>query len=77
MRMATISDDIRESRKLVRMYSGDVDGRLPPGNKGHVLGQALSRDKPDPRDINNPWRKFFDPPELSEAERCVCTRSLK
>ncbi|KAI1362156.1 hypothetical protein F5Y08DRAFT_355550 [Xylaria arbuscula] len=67
--MAGVSDDVRESRRLVRMYSSEVEGRLPPGNKSHVLGQVLSRDKPDPRDINNPWRKFFDPPELSDGER--------
>ncbi|KAI1750559.1 hypothetical protein F4782DRAFT_509432 [Xylaria castorea] len=68
-RMASLADDVRESRRLVRMYSGDVEGRLPYGGKSQVLGQALSQDKPDLRDIANPWRKFFDPPDLSETER--------
>ncbi|KAI1276256.1 hypothetical protein F5Y07DRAFT_366932 [Xylaria sp. FL0933] len=57
-----------ESRRLVKMYSGDVESRLPSSGKTQVLGQALSHDKPDPRDIANPWRKFFDPPELSLTE---------
>ncbi|KAJ3576728.1 hypothetical protein NPX13_g3610 [Xylaria arbuscula] len=74
--MAGVSDDVRESRRLVRMYSSEVEGRLPPGNKSHVLGQVLSRDKPDPRDINNPWRKFFDPPELSDSERNPITNVI-
>ncbi|KAI0487790.1 hypothetical protein F4859DRAFT_525824 [Xylaria cf. heliscus] len=67
--MASFTDDVRESRRLVRMYTGDVEGRLPHGGKSQVLGQALSHEKPDPRDVANPWRKFFDPPELSETER--------
>ncbi|KAI0437870.1 hypothetical protein F4803DRAFT_536979 [Xylaria telfairii] len=68
-RMTGVSDDIRESRRLVRMYSGDVEGRLSYGGKIQVLSQALSQNKPEPRDIVNPWRKFFDPPELSKTER--------
>ncbi|KAI0432788.1 hypothetical protein F5Y09DRAFT_339345 [Xylaria sp. FL1042] len=58
-----------ESRRLVRMYSGDIERRLPHGGKTQVLSQALSQDKPDPKDITNPWRKFFNPPELSMTER--------
>ncbi|KAI1744782.1 hypothetical protein F4680DRAFT_405956 [Xylaria scruposa] len=67
--MASLADDVRESRRLVRMYSGDVEGRLPHGGKSQVLSQVLSQNKPDLRDIANPWRKFFDPPELPETER--------
>ncbi|KAI0448306.1 hypothetical protein F5B21DRAFT_498008 [Xylaria acuta] len=74
--MASLADDARESRRLVRMYSGDVEGRLPCGGKSQVLGQALSQNKPDPRDIANPWRKFFDPPELSETERNTVTNVI-
>ncbi|RYC59102.1 hypothetical protein CHU98_g7105 [Xylaria longipes] len=58
------------------MYSGDVEGRLPYGGKSQMLGQALSQDKPDARDIANPWRKFFDPPELSETERDPVTNVI-
>ncbi|KAI0551807.1 hypothetical protein F4679DRAFT_124737 [Xylaria curta] len=66
--MASLADDVRESRRLVRMYSGDIEGRLPHGDKSQVLGQVLSQNKADLKDIANPWRKFFDPPELHETE---------
>ncbi|KAI1124220.1 hypothetical protein F5Y10DRAFT_250067 [Nemania abortiva] len=74
--MASITEDGMESRKLVRMYSGDVEERLPHGGKSQVLGQVLSREKLDPRDVTNPWRKFFDPPELSETEKDSITRLI-
>lgn len=72
-----IADDVRESRRLVRMYSGDVEGRLPQGSKSHVLGQVLSRGQQDPRDMIDPWRKFLHPPELSETERFVQSQGEK
>lgn len=65
------ADDLRESRRLVRMYSGDVEGRLPQGSKSQVLGQVLSREQPNSKDFIDPWRKFLHPPELSETERFV------
>ncbi|KAI1195289.1 hypothetical protein F5X97DRAFT_247515 [Nemania serpens] len=71
-----IADDVRESRRLVRMYSGDVEGRLPQGSKSHVLGQVLSRGQQDPRDMIDPWRKFLHPPELSETERDLVTNVI-
>ncbi|KAK5625865.1 hypothetical protein RRF57_001581 [Xylaria bambusicola] len=74
--MASIADDVRESRRLVRVYSGDVEGRLPPSGKSHVLGQALSQEKPNSEDFRNPWRKFFDPPELSDIERDPVTNVI-
>ncbi len=62
--MAT--DDARESKKLVRMYSFDVEERLPPGNDAHVLGQVLGEDRGDLQDLIAPWRKFFDPWQPAE-----------
>ncbi|KAI1144886.1 hypothetical protein F4825DRAFT_475406 [Nemania diffusa] len=66
--MASATDDIRESRRLVRMYSGDVEGRLSHGSRAQVLGQVLSQENVGRRDNTNPWRKFFDPPELTDAK---------
>lgn len=54
-------DDIRESQKLVRMYSFDVEERLPPHNDAHQLASVLGRDKSDPDTLAAPWRKFFEP----------------
>ncbi|KAI3321962.1 hypothetical protein HD806DRAFT_502412 [Xylariaceae sp. AK1471] len=67
--MADVVDDARESRRLVRAYSGDVEGRLPHGSDAQVLGQVLAHNSPDSRDIANPWRKFFDPPETDETDQ--------
>ncbi|KAI0514732.1 hypothetical protein F5B22DRAFT_610538 [Xylaria bambusicola] len=74
--MASIADDVRESRRLVRVYSGDVEGRLPPGSKSQVLGQALSREKPNSESFTNPWKKFIDPPKLSNTERDPITNVI-
>lgn len=63
------SDDVRESRKLVRMYSWYVEERLPPGSDalGQVLGKEASRD--DSQSLTAPWRKFFEPDELTDKEK--------
>jgi hypothetical protein len=68
LNMADVTDDAREARRLVRAYSGDVEGRLPHGSDAHVLGQVLAHNSQDPRDIANPWRKFFDPPVDTEDQ---------
>ncbi|CAJ2501363.1 Uu.00g042160.m01.CDS01 [Anthostomella pinea] len=64
----TTIDNAREGRRLVRMYSGDVEGRLPYGSNAQVLGQVLGQNHPDPRDVANPWRKFFETWEPGETE---------
>ncbi|KAI5926622.1 hypothetical protein F4810DRAFT_707160 [Camillea tinctor] len=74
--MASVIDDARDSRRLVRMYSGDVEGRLPYGSNAQVLGQVLTRDKPDPRDVSNPWRKFFETWEPEGMEQDPMTRVI-
>ncbi|KAI1644423.1 uncharacterized protein F4817DRAFT_346889 [Daldinia loculata] len=69
--MASTMDDVRDSRRLVRTYSNDVEGRLSHGSDdAQLLGQVLSRDRPDPRDLTNPWRIFFEPwqPSSSHAD---------
>ena len=65
------SDDVRESRKLVRMYSWDVEERLPPGSDAHVLGQVLSKEasRDDPQSLTAPWRKFFESDESTDKEK--------
>ncbi|KAI1659700.1 hypothetical protein F4813DRAFT_351692 [Daldinia decipiens] len=60
--MANSIDDVLESRRLVRMYSSDAEGRLSRGgDDAQRLGQVLSHERPDPRDLRNPWRIFFEP----------------
>ncbi|KAI1502349.1 hypothetical protein F5X99DRAFT_379172 [Biscogniauxia marginata] len=74
--MAHTIDNTRESRRLVRMYSSDVEGRLPHGSNAQALGQILSRDCPDPRDISNPWRKFFETWEPDGTEQDPITNVI-
>ncbi|KAF2432109.1 hypothetical protein EJ08DRAFT_648471 [Tothia fuscella] len=61
-------EDIKESKKLVRLYSFDVEERLPPGSEAHLLGQILSDDNGTPEDLTAPWRKFFDSHKPSDGE---------
>ncbi|KAI0190855.1 hypothetical protein F4808DRAFT_453783 [Astrocystis sublimbata] len=65
----SLTDDIQESRRLVRMYSNDVEGRMPRGGRSDVLVQALSQERLNSIDDSEPWKKFFDPPELSDTQR--------
>lgn len=64
------SDDERESRKVVRMYSWEVEKRIPPGSEARILGEVLSKEAGpyDPRGLAEPWRKFFQPAESSDQE---------
>jgi hypothetical protein len=59
--MSRDEEDLQESRRLVRVYSSDVAGRIPPGSNAERLGRVLSRDRPASRDLPGPWRKFFEP----------------
>jgi hypothetical protein len=65
------SDDVRESRKLVRMYSWDVEERLPPGSDAYILGQVLGQEasRDDLQSLMTPWRKFFEPDEPTDKEK--------
>ncbi|KAI1372639.1 hypothetical protein F4677DRAFT_456379 [Hypoxylon crocopeplum] len=67
--MADAIDDVRESRRLVRMYSNDIEGRLPHDSNSQVLSQVLGHNRTDPRDLANPWRIFFESWEPSENEK--------
>lgn len=62
-------DDARESRRIVRMYSWDVEERLPSGSNAQVLGHVLAQERGDPRDIAEPWRRFFEPQTAQEGEQ--------
>ncbi|KAI1383575.1 uncharacterized protein F4822DRAFT_81891 [Hypoxylon trugodes] len=74
--MATSTDDVRESRRLVRMYSGDVEGRLPYGHNNQVLGHVLSQGQSDSRDLMNPWRIFFESWEAPASEQDPITKVI-
>ncbi len=56
---------------MVRMYSWEVEGRLPPGSDALLLGQALGEEvKGDSlRSITEPWRRFFEMDEEMDKER--------
>lgn len=60
--------DIRESRRLVRMYSFDVVDRLPAGSNAFALGQILNQSVGEARSSTDPWLKFFQPWEPSEEK---------
>jgi hypothetical protein len=69
--MPEVDDDVRESRRLVRMYRDDVNERLPPSGPVQALGHVLSQDRSGPRDLVNPWRSFFEPWVPDEATQYV------
>lgn len=56
--MAT--EDVQQSRRLMRMYSFEASRRLPPGSEAYALGQALSQNAGDRQSLTAPWRKFFE-----------------
>ncbi|KAL4894972.1 hypothetical protein BDV59DRAFT_174226 [Aspergillus ambiguus] len=62
-------DDVRESRRLVRIYSWDVEERIPPQSDAHQLGKALIEDRGDHETLTAPWRKFFENQELNQDDR--------
>ncbi|KAI0020195.1 hypothetical protein F4780DRAFT_743271 [Xylariomycetidae sp. FL0641] len=59
--------DARESRRLIRMYSNELESRLPQDGKARVLGDAL---------IHTRWRSFFDPWEIPETGTDPITESI-
>ncbi|KAF9891837.1 hypothetical protein FE257_003322 [Aspergillus nanangensis] len=59
-------EDVRESRTMVRMYSWDVEERIPPESDAHSLGQSLIEDRGDRESLTAPWRKFFERQKLSQ-----------
>ena len=64
------SDEERESRKIVRMYSWEVKERIPPGSDARILGEVLNEEAGpyDPQGLAEPWRKFFEPAESTGQE---------
>lgn len=62
-------DDVRESRRLVRIYSWDVEERIPPESDARPLGQTLIEDRGEYETLTAPWRKFFNPQELSKDNK--------
>ena len=61
-------DEVRESRKLVRIYSFEVEERISPDDDTYELGQVLRTNSGDPRNVAAPWRNFFEPPEAIADE---------
>lgn len=60
-------DDVRESRRIVRVYSGEVERRLPQDCDARVLVENLNQNRLDPRYASSPWRKFFEPFQPTES----------
>ncbi|KAK7413762.1 hypothetical protein QQX98_007329 [Neonectria punicea] len=59
-----------EGRRLVRTYSLEVAERLSPDSNAYPLGELLRHnvDGLEREDIENPWRKFFEPAASSTIE---------
>lgn len=75
------AEDELESRRMVRMYSFDVEERLPPGSNAYVLGQALEQEVGvhvsgrDLESVTAPWRRFYEAWEPGENDKYVVCRS--
>jgi hypothetical protein len=55
------SSEERGVKAVVRMYSIEVNDRLPIGHPAYDLGRILSSDGPgDLRSLVHPWRHFFE-----------------
>lgn len=67
------AEDVREARRLVRTYSLEVSERLSPDSDAFPLGELLRQnvDGLEREDIQDPWRKFFEPVEYSTTRRRV------
>ncbi|KAI1321382.1 hypothetical protein F5Y16DRAFT_413764 [Xylariaceae sp. FL0255] len=61
-------NDILESRKIVRMYSSDLKGRLPIGAGSQAASLILLNTQPDTKDTTNPWRKLLSPDDVEIDE---------
>lgn len=74
--IAMDAEDVREARRLVRTYSLEVAERLSPDSDAFPLGGLLRHnvDGLEREDIQDPWRKFFEPVESSTARRRVCKK---
>jgi len=69
--------ETKESRRLVGMYSVEAPSRLPPQNPSHFLGEVLHQNAvSDVAHTDNPWRKFFDPPQLPSSGGDPVTRII-
>ncbi|KAH7134107.1 hypothetical protein EDB81DRAFT_726007 [Dactylonectria macrodidyma] len=64
------SEDVREAKRLVRTYSLEVAERLSSASDAHPLGEILRHnvDGLDRQDIEDPWRKFFEPVEIAKSD---------
>ncbi|KAI0141733.1 hypothetical protein GGR57DRAFT_508995 [Xylariaceae sp. FL1272] len=55
------SNDAPEARKVVRMYSEDIKGRLPLGSHCQAVGKIIAHGQPNLADVRHPWRRFYAP----------------
>ena len=62
------NDDPRLSRRLVRMYSDELENRLPSNSNARILGNRLTEDKCIERADLNPWRLFLKPSTAADTD---------
>ncbi len=64
------SNDEIESRNIVRMYSWEVEERIPNDADAHILGEAISQEAGpyEPQRLAAPWYRFFEPTDEPDSE---------
>lgn len=60
-----------EAERLVKLYSMELETRLPPGSPAHALGQVLYHEARNQNPQPSPWRKFFEAGELVHGDRYI------
>jgi hypothetical protein len=69
-------DDTRESLRLVRMYSWEVDNRIPSTSRAYQLSQALINQRDALDQIAAPWRALLEPTSPTAAREYVLSGRL-
>ena len=59
----------RAAQAMVRMYSFEVDGRIPSEHPAHALGQLLAQDRGDLQHVTQPWRSFYENSSPFDSQR--------
>nr|XP_036574813.1 phytanoyl- dioxygenase family protein [Colletotrichum truncatum]KAF6781287.1 phytanoyl- dioxygenase family protein [Colletotrichum truncatum] len=62
-------NDERDARHLIRAYSFEAEERLTSESGAHSLAHILAENQGSRDDALDPWRRFFEPPEMSDGAR--------